>query len=185
MSPNSEPPPLEAWIKQAQNGDQQAFSDLFDHCYDIMYRYALKWSGNATDAEDITQLSSIKMAKNIGQYRFDAAFTTWLYRLVVNTAIDWQRQYSRHQTAEELAPELEQENDTGDSAGFNWVLLQQLTNRIAAMGEGFREAVVLVLGEGCSHKEAADILAIKESTVSWRIHQVRKLLTESLGGCND
>ncbi|WP_317931184.1 RNA polymerase sigma factor [Halioxenophilus sp. WMMB6] len=177
MSPPSE---LDAWLRAAQKGDQAAFAQVFDHCYGTMYRYALKWSGNVADAEDITQVASIKLAKSIGQFQFDAAFTTWLYRLVVNTAIDWQRSNQRHHPvaqAETIEPE------TGDSqAGFNGVLLQQLIARVAELGEGFREAVILVLGEGFSHREAAEVLAVQESTISWRIHQVRKVLTEQLGG---
>ena len=44
------------------------------------------------------------------------------------------------------------------------------------MGEGFRESVVLVLGLGHTHAEAAQILEVKESTVSWRLHEIRKRL---------
>ena len=177
MAPPSE---LDAWVRAAQSGDQQAFAQVFDHCYGTMYRYALKWSGNVADAEDITQQASIKLAKSIGQYQFESAFTTWLYRLVINAAIDWQRSNQRH--AGEDVSAHEPDVVSGEGSGFNWVLLQQLIERVTELGEGFREAVVLVLGEGFSHQEAAQMLAVKESTISWRIHQVRKVLTEQLGG---
>jgi len=186
MEMQTSPPPeaIDGWILAAQQGDQAAFEAIFDCFYERMYRYALKWSGNETDAEDITQLASIKLAKTLSQFRFESQFTTWLYRLVINTAIDWQRANKRHTNDVELTDVTTTEHSE-EHHGFNSVLLQQLINRVAELGEGFREAVVLVLGEGFSHKEAADVLMVKESTVSWRIHEVRKFLNQTVGGCHE
>lgn len=165
-------------IRAAQNGDEASFEQLLDHCYDVMYRYALKWCGNNMDAEDITQQACIKLAKNIRQFNFQAAFSSWLYRLVINCAKDWQRTQTRHDH-DDIAKSLETQTQTHaeQNAAHNRIYLQQLLSMIATMGEGFRETVVLVLGEGLSHREAATILSVKESTISWRIHEVRKQLS--------
>jgi RNA polymerase sigma-70 factor (ECF subfamily) len=170
---------LDQLIKQAQSGDESSFAQVFDHCYDIMYRYALKWSGDPDDAADITQQSSLKLAQNIQQFRFESAFSTWLYRLVINCAKDWQRNQRKHSSSvdddyrESPVPEL------SENSGFNWILLRQILTKIHSMGEGYKEAVILVLGEGLSHFEAAQILSVKESTVSWRIHQARKFIASA------
>lgn len=169
---------LEDHIKAAQAGDAGAFEAVFDHSYDTLYRYALKWSGNVADAEDIAQLAAIKMAKTLSQFRFESKFTTWIYRLVINTAIDWVRANRRHQEAQSIPPQDVIDPDTG---GYNQVYLRQLIDRVADMGEGFKEAIILVLSEGFSHQEAAEVLQVKESTVSWRIHEVRKRLKHSTG----
>lgn len=158
-------------IKQAQAGDRQAFARLLETEYDVIYRFALKWCQQPADAEDVAQLACIKLAKSLGQFRFESAFRTWLYRLVLNCARDWQKSQARHAhgevTDEPVAPDLSAETGLFLAAVLAWV---------ASLGEGFKEAVLLVLGEGLSHGEAADILGIKESTVSWRLHQVRKRL---------
>jgi len=73
----------ETLIKQAGAGDGSAFACLVERYYTIMYKMAYKYAGNQEDAEDIAQDSAIKLARNIDSYRFDAAFTTWLYRLVI------------------------------------------------------------------------------------------------------
>ena len=64
----------------------------------------------------------------------------------------------------------------------NHVLLRQVMAMIQTMQEGFKETALLIWAEGLSHQEAAYVLGIKESTVSWRIHTMRKKLTEMMNG---
>lgn len=168
-------------IRDAQQGDRHAFEWLLNQHYDRMFRFALKWCGNHTDAEDITQQACIKLAKGIVQYQFEAAFTTWLYRLVINCAKDWQKSQQRHQqcSLDEYTEEPEQQlANQHSSAGEPLVYLHQILLQVNNMGEGFKETVLLVLGEGLSHKEAANILNIEEGTVSWRIHKIRQHLSQ-------
>ncbi len=173
-----------ALITAAQAGDEQAFEQLLEYRYDTIYRFAYKWSGNKTDAEDITQQACIKLAKGLKQYKHEAAFTTWLYRLVINCAKDWQRQQQRHVHEPEYDTNSNSERSTAldttaeSHKGDLAIYLNQLLAWIALLGEEFKETILLVFGEGLSHSEAATVLQIKESTVSWRIHNVRKKLAE-------
>lgn len=165
---------LKEQIEQAQAGDRQAFSQLIDQHYSVMFRFACKFCGNRSDAEDVTQQACIKLARAIGQFRFEAAFTTWLYRIVINCAHDWQRKVTPEAESDESSqPTMEENPDSG-------VMLRQVLQLVSQMGEGFRETVVLVMGEGLTHAEAASVLDIKESTVSWRLHEVRKRLSVAL-----
>lgn len=168
-------------IRAAQRGDNTAFGQLLAGCYDNIYRFAYRWCGNRTDAEDITQQACIKLAQSISQFRFEAAFSSWLYRLVINCAKDWYKSQNRHQhdTIDEwseaaddrIAPER-----APDRTAENSIYLQQLLRLLDQMAEGFKETALLVHGEGLSHAEAAAILQLKESTVSWRLHEIRKQL---------
>lgn len=165
-----------ALIRAAQSGDTLAFERLLEARYDTVYRFAYKWCGDVSDAEDITQLACMKIARNLKQFDHRSKFTTWLYRLVINCAKDWQRQQQRHEhEAEELIP-VDQwvKEDKTDIARY----LQQLILWLAHLGEEFKETILLVFGEGLSHGEAAKVMEVKESTVSWRIHHVRKKLDE-------
>lgn len=158
-------------IKSAQQGDAAAFALVVDGAYDTLFRFALKFTGQRQDAEDIAQQACIKLATSIKSFRFDSAFTTWLYPLVLNCARDWRRQQNRHHSGDTQPEALSGEVD---ERGENLVYLRQILNRVDTMGEGFRETLVLVAGEGLSHSEAATLLGIKESTVSWRLHEIRK-----------
>ena len=59
-------------------------------------------------------------------------------------------------------------------------MLHQVLALVEQMGAGFRETLALVIGEGLTHAEAASILAVKESTVSWRVHEIRKRLNAEI-----
>jgi len=78
--------PTTGLIRRAQGGDVASFSELLDLHYAAIYRIAWKWCGHRTNAEDITQQSCIKLASSLAQYRFQAAFTSWLYQLVISCA---------------------------------------------------------------------------------------------------
>ena len=162
----------EKLISAAALGDEQAFAELLDGEYKRIYRYAYRWCGNVADAEDVTQLACIKLAKNIGQYRGESAFTTWLYRLVVNCAKDWQKSQARHLRNSDAAEEA-----TSQDSNTQWIFLQQVLKLIETMGEDFKETALLVLAEGFSHREAGKMLGVKEGTISWRLHEIRRQLS--------
>lgn len=160
-----------ALIRQAQAGDRRAFAALLEAHYDIMFRMAVRWCGNRQDAEDITQTACIKLARSLPSYRFQAAFTSWLYRLVINTAIDWRK---ANRTADPL-PEDDMTAAPEASAEKNLETRQELA-RVMALPDKEKTALLLVFGEGLSHAEAAFAMDCKESTVSWYIHEARKKL---------
>ena len=165
-------PADKALIQRAQQGDRAAFVEVIDHYYDIIFHMALKYVGVREDAEDISQQACIKLAKNIHQFRFESAFSSWLYRLVINCARDWLKSQKRHTSDYQFNPEWDAASGNQEQA----IYLQQVLRQIEQMGEGYNDVVALTVGEGLSHREAANILDIKESTVSWRLHEVRKRL---------
>jgi RNA polymerase sigma-70 factor, ECF subfamily len=164
----------ESILRKAQSGNQQAFAAVLDECYDTVFGFAIKYCGGQQDAEDITQQACIKLAASIHSFRFESAFSTWLYRLVINCARDWYRQQARHSHCAEVSLEVA----TGD-VSEDLVYLQQILARVEDMGQDYRETLVLVAGEGFSHREAGELLGVKESTISWRIHEIRKQLAAS------
>jgi len=170
---------LDELIRQAQQGNEAAFEQLLNSCYDRMFRYAMKWSGNRADAEDITHQACLKLTRGLPQFRFESAFTTWLYRLVVNCALDWQKAHQRHEH-QDLEPSIE--TSVSDNSPEVDIQLRQVLKQIEELGEGYRETVLLVFAEGLSHREAGEVLNVRESTISWRIHEIRKRLNPQQEG---
>lgn len=157
-------------IRRAQGGDTTSFAELLDLHYDTIHRVAWKWCGHRADAQDIAQQACIKLAGSLSQFRFQAAFTSWLYRLVISCAQDWQRR-QRHDAnvglqAAEASVDGRQPEDQ--------IYLMQLLAQLERLGEGMKETALLVHAEGLSHAEAGAILGVSESTISWRIHTMRK-----------
>jgi RNA polymerase sigma-70 factor, ECF subfamily len=167
-------PQLTGLIRRAQGGDVASFAELLDMHYGTIYRFAWKWCGHRANAEDIAQQSCIKLAGSLAQFRFQAAFTSWLYQIVIRCAQDWHRAQQRHE--HEVLPENEPTAD--GTRTEDYIYLAQLLEQLNELGEGMKETALLVHGEGLSHAEAGEILGVSESTISWRIHAIRKQMNE-------
>lgn len=166
--------------KAAASGDRQAFELLVSGHYEMIYRIAYQWCGKQADAEDITQNACIKLARAISSFRGESAFTSWLYRLVINVAKDWQRQQISTNKQDPMPDNM---IDTVSLSQVDeTVYAEQVIASIHQLPDGEKEALLLVVSEGLSHREAADIIGCKESTVSWRIHEARKKLTKLFEG---
>ena len=177
----TEPDEQSVLIKQAQSGDKGAFESLLRTHYDVMYRMAFKWCGNKEDAEDITQNACIKLARSIDTFRFQSAFPSWLYRLVINTAKDWAKARPPRpadQTIETDRAEAPVAEDpvAEDPVAEDKVYAGQVMAYVRTMPEREQVALYLVFSEGLTHGEAATVMECKESTVSWYIHEARKKL---------
>lgn len=168
-------------IKRAVAGDASAFRDVLDAHYMIVYRMAYRCCGNKTDAEDITQMTCLKLAQNIGSFKGDSAFTTWLYTVVLNTSRDWLRSQGRHERG---AVEIGVVENIVTTLGTPEQTLEQKQkmDMIRALPDVEREAIWLVFGEGMSHKDAAAVMGCAEGTISYRIHEARKKLDAQQDG---
>jgi RNA polymerase sigma-70 factor, ECF subfamily len=157
-------------IKRAQEGDVTSFDELLVSHYPMIFRFAWKWCGNGPNAEDVAQQSCIKLADSLVHFRFQTAFKSWLYQLVVSCARDWQRAQQRHAHD----PLLDDEPSRDTERFEDHIYVMQLMEQLNQLGEGMKETALLVHAEGWSHAEAAEILGVAESTISWRIHAIRK-----------
>ncbi|HEY1126118.1 MAG TPA: RNA polymerase sigma factor [Sphingobium sp.] len=163
----------------AASGDREAFRVLLERHYDRIHRLAWQLSGSRADADDVAQDVCCTLAEKIGSFRGEAKFTTWLCGIVFNACRDLRRRRrSFGALTERLAvlAGLARGPDGRDLHDAMW-----LRNAIAKLPAAYREAVVLVAGQQLSHAEAAAILGIAESTVSWRMHEVRRLLGGASG----
>ncbi len=162
-------------IQLSVSGDAHAFRALLDMHYTSVYKMAFHLCGHREDAEDITQLACIKISQNIMNFQMNSKFTTWIYAIVLNTYRDWTD--NRANTGkgkvdiDDAAPRLSNNDNPENNAAANEQLRQ-----LSMLPPEERETVILVFAHGLSHKEAANALGCAESTVSWRVHEVRKKL---------
>ncbi len=179
MGLTAAPPPntvslTEALVVRARNGDPDAFAELIEDQYDAIYRTAWRWCGNRHDAEDIAQEVCVKVGGAIARFDGRSAFSSWIYRITLNAVRDWQRagkRRGRHVDAyAEVTPSDQQPEQ--EEAATN----SQLWDAVRTLPEKQRDAVLLVYAEELSHAEAAEIMGIKEATVSFHVHEARKTL---------
>lgn len=166
-------------VREAQGGSREAFAALVERHYGLMFKVAYQWCGVREDAEDIAQDCAIKLAQNLQAFRFESAFTTWVYRLVINAAKDYYKAKNRRNARE--TPLFEDVVHASEEPSPEKKLEQKdVLKALSDLPEQLRETVILVCWQGLSHKEAGDILDCSEGTVSWRVHEARKKIAERL-----
>lgn len=162
-------------VIQANAGEAAAFAALLERHYDLIYRLAYRMLGNQQDAEDITQDVCVALPKKLNSFSGRSKLTTWLYQVTVNSCRDFQRRcVSKQQAHADYSLLSEIRNDTQAQRKQDAVLAYQMIN---TLGDDLRETALLVVAEGLNHAEAAEVLDIKESTVSWRMLKVRENLS--------
>lgn len=168
------------WVTLAQKGDRLAFQKLLELHYDMIYQVAYRFTGQCEDAEDITQEVCVGLASKIHAYRGEAKFKTWLYTIIVNACLDGHRKRERQYA--QLADYLEYQAHDRAVSDDNAQQVAWLYRELARLKEPFKETAFLVLAEDLSHADVGKILGCSESTISWRMHEIRhklKALMES------
>lgn len=159
-------------IAQAVNGNRYAFQQLVEEEYMLVYRLCYKYCGIREDAEDITQEVFTKLGRSILSFKGESSFNTWLYRLTINCAKDYFRKNKKRETAFDESFDAPSNDESQDEVLYKKQVLQAVTQ----LPKKLKDAVVLVYSEGLSHAETAKILGCSENTVSWRVHEARKIL---------
>jgi RNA polymerase sigma-70 factor (ECF subfamily) len=159
-------------------GDQAAYADLVDKYKRYAYTIAWKILENKADAEEAAQDGFIKAYHNLRNFQREAKFSTWLYRIVFNTAISAKRK-NRHkfQSIENTIIEYSQEAQGGleknDKQRFVQLALSQLNDADKA-------ALSMFYLDEFSLEEIADITGMATNTLKVRIHRARLRLAEQL-----
>jgi RNA polymerase sigma-70 factor (ECF subfamily) len=147
-------------IRKAAAGDRMAFRELVLEHSHAMFRLAWRLTCDDSAADDIVQEAFIKAWRNIGDFRMQSSFRSWLHRITVNAAMDYLRKQARHKKHE--AGELEWETlEHGSVTPKPDVQIDVRTQTRAAMknlSETERTALMLRHFEGHSIDEIARIL---------------------------
>ena len=162
-------------IDLAVDGNEHAFEKLIQRHYLLVYHFSFKWCRNKEDAEEITQEVFIKLTRKLKTFKHKSSFRTWLFRITINTVKDHSKKNAIRKSYE-FAYEAEQINDNPGSLDEDYMKADQLYSLIDRLPDKQKAALMLVIGEGLSHGEAAKVLNCSEKTVSWRIHKARNRL---------
>ena len=171
--------PDQALVLQSQNGDPAAFAELIRNHQRMIHSLTFRMTGSLADAEDLAQEAFLRAYEQIGTFRGTSKFSTWLYRIAVNTCLNWrQSEARRFQLQEKCAEEFaawrtDGENPPGDQANEIQAALLKLPAKQ-------RAAIVLTIYDGLNHAEAAQVLHCSETTVSWRVFAAKRKLKQLL-----
>jgi RNA polymerase sigma-70 factor (ECF subfamily) len=172
---------IERVIEGCQNGDQEAFRELFETHKDRVYSIALRYAGDPAVAMDIAQEVFVKLMSRIGQFRGDSSFESWLYRLVVNCCLDHRRRHKRLQPLlDEVLDLFRSPQQTPLEDLMRDEMQAEVRRVVAKLAPEQRIAVVLRYTEGLSYEEIAEATGCSRGTVASRLNRAHKILERRL-----
>lgn len=166
-----------AELQRARQGDRAAFGALVRRHQDRVYRHLLRLTGSREDALELAQDVFVKAWQALPEWRPEARFSTWLYRIAANAALDLLR---RRQVVDYVA--LEDEHDAPSQAPGPEAQLQTrqrllgLEAALARLPAAQREIVLLREVEGLAYEELAQVLGVDAGTVKSRLARARAAL---------
>jgi len=174
-------------IKRAQEGDADAFADLFHAHKARIYSLCLRMTNNSAEAEDLTQDAFLQVFRKLSTFRGESALSTWLYRIAVNTVL----MHFRKKTPCRLSLDepcgkngetkpLRREYGTKDNRLAGCIDRITLTRAIRELPDGYRKVFLLHEVEGYEHQEIAEFLGCSTGNSKSQLHKARLRMRELL-----
>jgi RNA polymerase sigma-70 factor (ECF subfamily) len=177
-------------VERVREGDKQAFGLLVDKYRRKLLRLLSRMVRDQDEIEDIAQETFIKAYRALPQFRGDAAFYTWLYRIGVNTAKNYLVTRGRAMpTVSDQAMNDEDEPDerlvakeigTPESELISKQMVMAVNEAVEALPEELRQAITLREIEGMSYEEIAEYMECPIGTVRSRIFRAREAIAVKL-----
>ena len=170
-------------VKKSQLGDRSAFEQLVIRHQELVFSLAYKLTGNREMANDVAQEAFIRAWKAIEKFRGDSTFSTWIYRITVNTAWTLRKKAKKHSTLnidDTYEPIVIDEKKDPEMVAINSDLSSVLSKALNNLPVEQRIIVELKNIEGRSHKEIADYLDISVTAAKVRLHRAHQKLRQIL-----
>jgi RNA polymerase sigma-70 factor, ECF subfamily len=187
-------PKAERLLQRLQNGEETAMADLADAYSPKIQQLAFRYLRNKEDAEEVVQDVLYKVYRNVGEFRGEAALSSWIYRITFNAAMSRLRSasYQRAQEAQRAVaaagednavpalPEPADWSNIADEQLLRSQLRRRLFRAVLALPAIYRAPVVLRDIQGMSTEEASAMLRVKDQTLKSRLHRGRLMLRKQL-----
>jgi RNA polymerase sigma-70 factor (ECF subfamily) len=183
----SQPIELEAsLVQRAQRGDEQAFATLYRLHRKRVYAVCLQMTRDIADAEDLTQEAFLQVFRSVNSFRGDSAFSTWLYRIAVNTVLMKLRRrkapppLSLDEPVSADSPSLKREIGKLDLTLSGTVDRIALRRAVEELPAGCRQVFDLHEVEGFQHHEIAQLLECSIGNSKSQLHKAKMKMRDAL-----
>ena len=164
--------------------DQELFAEIIRRYQQKLFYYVNRLINNPDEAEDIVQDVFLKVYKNLNGYDSRLKFSSWIYRIAHNEAVNWLRKNTKYkkesiEQSEYLENTLSDDTDIAEKLDLK-VSLEKANRAINQLPEKYKEVMILKFVEEKSYEEISDILRKPINTIGVLINRGRKLLKDSI-----
>ena len=174
-------------VEKWRGGELEAFASLVRRHQRRVFGLLLRMLGNREEAEDAAQDTFLNLHRHGHRFRFESRFSTFVYRVAVNAALNRRRSLGRRRSQAEALTEVHSVGQLGateqadpEASLIGERLRARLTQELLGLPEALRAPVILFDIEGLSYGEISEVLEVAEGTVKSRIHRARQALRARL-----
>jgi RNA polymerase sigma-70 factor, ECF subfamily len=165
------PDPSPDDLTRATAGDMQAFTLIVERYQGMVYSVAYNVLGDHTDAEDAAQEAFLRCYRTLPQFRAEASFSTWLFRVALTSAVDYKRRERRRPEPVDVPDIADSRPELGDG-----ISATTLVEALGGLPHDYRVPTVLRDVYGLPYQEIADLTARPLGTVKAMVHRGRASL---------
>ncbi len=173
---------IQLLIKACKQGNRSGQKKLYQLFFGYGMSVALRYSGNRPDAEEIMNESFYKVFSKIESFDEDKEFKKWFRRILINTAIDYQRKYKKLKI---YATDDPIESGISINDGYDNLAYEDLLKKIQLLPPGYRTVFNMYAIDGLKHHEIAEQLGVSVGTSKSNYSKAKKLLQSYILGTNN
>ena len=158
--------------------DKNTFAEILEKHRGIIHKISMLYTNNKEDQEDLFQEICFQICRSYNTFRDEAQFSTWLYRVALNTAISQVRKDKKKTASETFYENIHYATRQSDNSESQ---VQQLFKAISLLNK-IDKALILLWLEEKNYDEIADILGISKSNVSVKLVRIKRTLSETING---
>ena len=176
---------VDTLVQRAQRGDEQAFATIYQLHNKRVYSVCLRMTKDVAEAEDLAQEAFIQAFRNLKSFRGNSAFSTWLYRVAVNTVLMKLRRksppvLSLDEPVSRNSPSLKREVGKQDLNLAGAIDRIALHHAVAELPRGCRQIYELHEFEGYEHHEIAELLRCSIGNSKSQLHKAKMKMRDLL-----
>ena len=177
-------------IKDCLAGNTEAFRLLVDKYHIRIINACNKYTQNINEAEDLAQEVFLKAYQNLKTFKFDSKFYSWIYRIAVNTSLNYLNSKEKRKEKETISDEscLTNISNIGENP-IDYYRMEELTSRIEPMlnvlSEDLRQILILFEVKNKTYEQISNELKMPIGTVRSRLHRARNMLISEFNKFND
>lgn len=169
-------------IDEIRRGDARKYALLIDRHKDKAFTLAVRITGDRAEAEELVQDAFLRAYRNLEQFRGDARFSTWLYRIVYNvcmTRVSRRKPHAHTVSVDESLVDIADHDEPGaDERLEDEEVQRMLVEEIQHLPEHYRTAITLFYLQEMSYEEMTDVLTLPLGTVKTNLFRGRNLLRQ-------
>lgn len=181
-------------VCELKAGNYTVFREIVELFKNRVYGMAYKFTNNYDEAQDLSQEIFLKIYKEIGSFRFESKLSTWIYRISINTCLDWKRKNSKvkilstsiiNDDDETIELDIKDDNPLPDEAFIQSENQREVHELIYGLPDKYKTVIIMYHFNNMSYQDISLALNIPERTVETRLYRARRLMKDELIKLNE